>query len=222
MTRASMNQEGKIHMGFVYSNDQTYKTGEKILFDAMNFSYCMEKLLNKKLDWKNSTSKEFLYLVPKSSLVSEKELDLYFEHLQQTYIKIINDEGFCNHKNRYYITTKGIETILHIFNNIIFYTNNPNIAEYHSIRAIYLYKEYISQIVDESNSFLNLNTRDSILFIYKKTIFDIKKEHFKTIINNEYKNTFDCLYLHGIIIKLCISFLYDKQLKIQRKILKRE
>ena len=126
------------------------------------------------------------------------------------YMKIINDEGFCNHKNRYYIATKGIETILHIFNNIIFYTNNLSIAEYHSIRAIYLYKEYISQIVDESNSFLNLNTRDSILFIYKKTIFDIKKEYCKTTINNQYKNTFDCLYLHGNIIKLCISFLYDK------------
>ena len=126
------------------------------------------------------------------------------------YMKIINDEGFCNHKNRYYIATKGIETVLHIFNNIIFYTNNPAIAEYHSIRAIYLYKEYISQIVDESNSFLNLNTRDSILFIYKKTIFDIKKEYCKTTINNQYKNTFDCLYLHGNIIKLCISFLYDK------------
>jgi hypothetical protein len=126
------------------------------------------------------------------------------------YMKIINDEGFCNHKNRYYIATKGIETILHIFNNIIFYTNNPAIAEYHSIRAIYLYKEYISQIVDENNSFLNLNTRDSILFIYKKTIFDIKKEYCKNISNIQYKNIFDCLYSHGIIIKLCISFLYDK------------
>jgi hypothetical protein len=125
------------------------------------------------------------------------------------YMKIINDEGFCNYKNRYYIAIKGVETILHIFNNIIFYTNNPSIAEYHSIRSIYLYKEYISQIVDESNSFLNLNTRDSILFIYKKTIFDIKKEYCKSAIN-KYKNVFDCLYSHGIIIKLCISFLYDK------------
>ena len=128
------------------------------------------------------------------------------------YMKIINDDGFCNHKNRYYITTKGIETVLHIFNNIIFYTNNPAIADYHSIRSIYLYKEYISQIVDESNSFLNLNTRDSILFIYKKTIFDIKRDYCKNTekINNQYKNIFDCLYSHSIIIKLCISFLYDK------------
>jgi len=153
----------------------------------------------------NNSDNYFDKLNVDNSELINKQLNISVE-----YMKIINDEGFCNHKNRYYIATKGIETILHIFNNIIFYTNNPNIAEYHSIRAIYLYKEYISQIVDESNSFLNLNTRDSILFIYKKTIFDIKKEHFKTIINNEYKNTFDCLYLHGIIIKLCISFLYDK------------
>ena len=106
------------------------------------------------------------------------------------YIKLINDDGFCNHKNKYYISIKGLETILHIFNNIILYTKNPTIAEYHSIRSIYLYKEYISQIIDESNSFLNLNTRDAILFIYKKTIFDIKNNTEK--ITN--KNIYDCLY----------------------------
>jgi hypothetical protein len=122
------------------------------------------------------------------------------------YIKIINDDGFCNHKNKYYISIKGLESILHIFNNIILYTNNPTIADYHSIRSIYLYKEYISQIIDESNSFLNLNTRDAILFIYKKTIFDIKKDI--EIITN--KNIVDCLYLHSQIIKYCITFLYDK------------
>ena len=124
------------------------------------------------------------------------------------YIKIINDHGFCNHKNKYYISIKGLESILHIFNNIILYTNNPTIADYHSIRSIYLYKEYISQIIDESNSFLNLNTRDAILFIYKKTIFDIKKDIEK--ITNTNKNIFDCLYLHSQIIKYCITFLYDK------------
>ena len=123
------------------------------------------------------------------------------------YIKLINDDGFCNHKNKYYISIKGLETILHIFNNIILYTKNPTIAEYHSIRSIYLYKEYISQIIDESNSFLNLNTRDAILFIYKKTIFDIKNNTEK--ITN--KNIYDCLYLHSQIIKYCISFLYDKR-----------
>jgi len=125
------------------------------------------------------------------------------------YMKIINDDGFCNHKNRYYIATKGIETVLHIFNNIILYTNNPTIAEYHSIRSIYLYKEYISQIVNDSNAFLNLNTRDAILFIYKKTIFDIKKDFCKNTIINQNKDIFDCLQIYSKIIKYCISFLYD-------------
>jgi hypothetical protein len=127
------------------------------------------------------------------------------------YIKLINEDGFCNHKNKYYISIKGLETILHIFNNIILYTNNPTIANYHSIRSIYLYKEYISQIIDDSNSFLNLNTRDAILFIYKKTIYDIKKDIEKK--TNQNKNIFDCLYLHSKIIKYCISFLYDKKNK---------
>lgn len=125
------------------------------------------------------------------------------------YLKLINDDGFCNHKNKHYISIKGLESILHIFNNIILYTNNPIIAEYHSIRSIYLYKEYISQIVNESNSFLNLNTRDAILFIYKKTIYDIKKEFCKNTITTQNKNMLDCFQLYSKIIKYCISFLYD-------------
>jgi DNA-directed RNA polymerase subunit M/transcription elongation factor TFIIS len=125
------------------------------------------------------------------------------------YLKLMNDEEGCNHKNKHYISIKGLETILHIFNNIILYTNNPSIAEYHSIRSIYLYKEYISQIVNDSNTFLNLNTRDAILFIYKKTIFDIKKDFCKNTIINQNKNIFDCLQIYSKIIKYCISFLYD-------------
>lgn len=90
MTQASANQEGKIHMGFVYSNDSTFKTGMKIMNDALHFSYQMENLLEMKIDWNEIKSTKFLYLVPGTSLVSEEQLDVYFGKLQELYTELLS------------------------------------------------------------------------------------------------------------------------------------
>jgi hypothetical protein len=39
-----------------------------------------------------------------------------------------------------------------------------------------LYVEFISQVSNEHNSFLHLTSRDAVLFVYKKTIFDIHND----------------------------------------------
>ena len=38
INRASLNQEGKIHLGFVYGLDSSLKTGKKLLLDALYFA----------------------------------------------------------------------------------------------------------------------------------------------------------------------------------------
>ena len=43
------------------------------------------------------------------------------------------------------------------------------------------YVEFIGQIGDINHSYLQLNSKDAMLFIYKKTIFEL---------NNEYRKTF--------------------------------
>ena len=48
MKGASNAHEGKIHLGFVYSNDKTLNTAEKMMIDALNFSYSIEYLLDEK------------------------------------------------------------------------------------------------------------------------------------------------------------------------------
>ena len=45
-----------------------------------------------------------------------------------------------------YILIRGLETITHIFKNVLLYTNNIDAALFHSQRGICLYIEFITQI----------------------------------------------------------------------------
>ena len=70
ISRASSNQEGKIHMGFIYAKDPSCKTGFKLLNDGLHFDTCLEELLEKTIPWDGLKSKKFIYLVPRDSLCS--------------------------------------------------------------------------------------------------------------------------------------------------------
>jgi len=66
----------------------------------------------------------------------------------------------------------GINAIHRVFEIILFKTKTIEKTYYYSQRAYYYYLEYIEQIY-RANLFQNLNHMDIILFVYKKTIFDI-------------------------------------------------
>lgn len=75
-----------------------------------------------------------------------------------------------------FVTYNGITSLLHIYNLLILHTKNINLSYYHLQKSYYYYIEFISQINKEQHSFLQFNIRDAIMFIYKKTIFNIDKE----------------------------------------------
>lgn len=80
-----------------------------------------------------------------------------------------------------YIIYKGLETITHVFKMLILYTKNLNITYTFCQKSLYYYVEFICQIDNDNHSFLQLNSKDAALFVYKKTIFEI---------NNEYRKEF--------------------------------
>jgi len=91
--RASLNQEGKVHMGFVYGLDASLKTGKKLLLDALYFAPYLEYLLDKKVNWEKLKSSNFNYLVAKDSMLSPDEVDTYFQTLQTIYHQYLEDEN---------------------------------------------------------------------------------------------------------------------------------
>ena len=97
------------------------------------------------------------------------------EYLELCTINIsINDISYAK-----FIIHKGIEMISHIFNHIFLYTKNIELCKHYCSKASHYYIEFIGQIGEDSHSFLQLNSKDAILFVYKKTIFEINNNYRK-------------------------------------------
>tara|TARA_X000000368_G_C22941486_1_gene672368 strand:- start:20 stop:853 length:834 start_codon:yes stop_codon:yes gene_type:complete len=117
--------------------------------------------------------------------------------------------GFCGLVNEYlfhiteniiiqnreyyiFIVLRGLHTLKHIFNVLLLYTKNLELTIYHSKKAYLFYVEFIGQIREDNNSYLQLNSKDATLFVYKKTIFEINNEYRKQFVLTENdKLTFD-------------------------------
>lgn len=89
--------------------------------------------------------------------------------------------------NEYYlfILKRGIKTITHCFNILFMYSKNLNIVEQSCNKAICYYIEFMGQIGEDSNSYLQLNSKDATLFVYKKIIFDIDDNFRKDYVLDE-------------------------------------
>lgn len=66
----------------------------------------------------------------------------------------------------------GICTINRVFEYVMTKTKNIEKACYYSKKSSYYYLEYIEQI-HSTNLYQNLNHMDVVMFVYKKTIFDL-------------------------------------------------
>jgi len=100
---------------------------------------------------------------------------------------IIQDETYL-----LFLIRRGIETIMHCFKVMLMYTKNLNLTIFHCKKALYYYIEFIGQISDVSlhHSYLQLNSKDATLFVYKKTIYDINNAYRKTCCLTDTENKF--------------------------------
>lgn len=99
---------------------------------------------------------------------SFKKLSHVYELIVLEYLNCISDKPFD-----YAIKIRGLETITHVFMMMMIYTKNSKCAIYYSQKAFYLFTEFIEQIKKCQNTFLQLTAKDAMLFVYKKTVFEI-------------------------------------------------
>lgn len=129
------------------------------------------------------------------------------EYITQ-YIELINEfilhasESIKVQDYNYYlfIFQRGIDTIKHIYKFVLLYTRNIELTIHHCKKAYLYYIEFISQIGEDNNSFLQLNSKDATLFVYKKTIFDINNVSRKNF--SQSKNEKNCLNIVENIIEI--------------------
>ena len=117
-----------------------------------------------------------------------------FKELINEYLFHITENIIVQNREYYFfILLRGLNTIKHIFNTLILYTKNLDLTVYHTKKAYLFYVEFMGQIGDDTNSYLQLNSKDASLFCYKKTIFEINNEYRKQLILNE-KDKMEYIY----------------------------
>lgn len=129
--------------------------------------YSLQNAENYKNVLSNTLSDVFIKYV---NLINE----FIIQCCENLYIKNIN-------YNRY-IMKKGVETLSHVFKMLLLYSMNLELTYHHCQKSLFYYIEFIGQISGDNQNLLQLTLKDSTLFVYKKTIFDI---------NNEVRNKFE-------------------------------
>ena len=99
-----------------------------------------------------------------------------------------------------FIFERGLYSLLHIFSIILYHTNNLDLTIYHCQKAYYFYIEFIEQIADDNVTFLKLSSKDAVMFVYKRTIFELNNDFRKKTknVSNDENNMYLNLniYIH--------------------------
>lgn len=151
------------------------------------------------------------------------EMDTYMK-----YVNVVNQyllfgiETIKNQNSEYlkYILIKGLFTISHVFKMLLLFTRNLDLTYYHCQKSYSYYIEFIGQIGDDAVTYLQLNSKDAALFVYKKTIFDInqdyKKNYYETK-TEETKNKLVSMFIeiYNKIIETELTHLTHEQLQVK-------
>jgi len=129
------------------------------------------------------------------NIETNKIIQLYSELVIQYFKFITENNNNIKAKNLYlfaFIITRGLETVTNVYCFLLYHTKNVDVAYFHSQKSFYFYVEFIGQISDDENIFLQLSSRDASLYVYKKTIFEINLEIKETLnvssVENEINN----------------------------------
>lgn len=126
--------------------------------------------------------------------------------LLMDYIRLILDKS----KNKTYfkfVIIRGLNTMTNVFNTILYFTKNVELAFSYSQKSFYLYIEFVKQISHDENTFLQLNTKDAIMYVYKKTIHELNHSFIKNMESNsvednklnvvkEYITIYENIFIH--------------------------
>jgi len=110
------------------------------------------------------------------NIETNKIIQLYSELVIQYFKFITENNNNIKAKNFYlfaFIITRGLETVTNVYCFLLYHTKNVDVAYFHSQKSFYFYVEFIGQISEDENMFLQLSSRDAALYVYKKTIFEL-------------------------------------------------
>ena len=155
----------------------------------------------------------------KTIIDNEDEIYLKYTNIIIQYL-LLGIEKIKNQNAEYvkYILIKGVFTISYVFKMLLMYTCNLQLTYHYCQKSYSYYIEFIGQIGDDAVTYLQLNSKDAALFVYKKTIFDIseevKKKYTEVDVNDKKnKNVSILMDIYNKVIETEITHLTAEQLK---------
>lgn len=88
LLRSGLRNEGKIHLGFIYANDPSFRTASLMLRAAINFSPMVESFVGSRIDWEPLRSRKFNYLILEDTMLHPEKILTHYERLQTEYERI--------------------------------------------------------------------------------------------------------------------------------------
>jgi hypothetical protein len=139
------------------------------------------------------------------NVITQKYADLIIE-----YFKFIFENINIKNSNLLkFIIIRGLDTITHVFTNILYYTKNIDLTYFHCQKSFYFYVEFVGQITEDEKTFLQLTSRDATTYVYKKTIYEINNEFKKNIESqSNFQETIDKIQMTNLYINMYKTMLY--------------
>jgi hypothetical protein len=102
-----------------------------------------------------------------------------YTSLVHEYVKGMLECSKSSSSHSVFLLMRGLETITHVFRLLLLYTRNLDACFYTSQKAYYYYIEFIGQISNIQQTFLDLSSTDAVIYVYNKTIYDLNHEQKK-------------------------------------------
>ncbi len=148
-------------------------------------------------------------ILSSSTEIVNKYVSLLTEYLKFAFEKIdsIKNKNYLN-----FIIIRGIETITNVFNNLLYFTKNLGVSFFHSQKSYYFYIEFIGQITETQNTFLQLSSRDATLYVYKKTLYELHNDLKKNVTQTkEDTEKLETLHKNSLLFKNIVNYLINNK-----------
>ncbi len=99
--------------------------------------------------------------------------------VQAKFIELVVDYFDHIKTKSLFVKVRGLETMFHVFYTVLSYTKNLLVSSLNARKAFYLYSEFTEQIAEDANLVLQLSSREAVLYVYKKTLYDLSNEQVK-------------------------------------------
>jgi hypothetical protein len=141
-------------------------------------------------------------------------IDKYKEVVLEYIREILENNKIKKNKMSCSIVIRGLDTITHVFRMIFYYSKNLTMTSYNTQRAYYYYIEFVDQMSEEDISYLKLNSNDAVLYVYKKTIYQLNQDYLKKLepLQEKEKRIFELLDEYIYMFKnIFIEFISEKE-----------